>query len=420
MGYHRSRRGGAFGSVMAGAAAAIGARIGAGIAKKRVSRNAVVKAHNKSVAARNASVAAVNSRKRQRTEGAKRKTIYDKNQYRQLSTYNAQRGVKLTQFQKMSNLVKASISYSKYIYRSYGYDNAGGASDTGGRLNPCGLEKPGASTLIYYPVYVYNLTAQPQAVKGTLRNPVMGFRLFSDTASVGNVQWYGSVQSLNNAGANLGASYFQPYVTPGNTATGAGQIFPKCILDYVNIKYTLRGPRARPTKFVVEVIQPYKWFGSMPDGQSYNAGDQGVWQEEANRLTANLCQNVPAGHKKPWRVLYSRVYDIQPTSSSEIDVGGHDVHQKYFWRCNRLLKYDSEFGLSDKPDPDSDYSNLNIGTQEYGRTVDTIPEEGAAIYLMIKAYCPTASGGFDAYVHPSFDLSIEKKVTSLNPMTALV
>ncbi len=347
----------------------------------------------------------------------RRKIWRDPNQYRQLETLASKYGRKISSARFVQRLVKSSYDYAKFVLRAYVREDGagiggGGSGDTGGRYYPCGYERVSAS-LNRYPIYVFNITTLPQFIQGTYQNNTCGYRLRSDpTVSTNATIGWDAVNSMNLAGSNLGNCYWQPYSADTQAQVGqstAGS-FPKGLMEYVNLKYTMRGSRVRPTRFIVQVVQPYKWFTALPDETGYDTTQNPVWVSMANRLCANLCQNVPQDVRKPWKVLYSRVYEMQPTSSSETDVGGHDVHQRHFMKCNRILNYRSEGNVN--PD-NGEFGDLNIGTMMDGRRLSSIPSIGTRMYLIVQAYSPNASAAFSADVHPSFDLSIEKKVSNL-------
>lgn len=349
------------------------------------------------------------------------RTYRDRNQYQQLDTLVSRRGRKISSAKFIQKLVKASYDYTKYILRGYALDTAAGSGDTGARFYPLGLEKPAASTLSYYPLYLVNLTTIPQYVRGSFNNQQAIWRMFSDTADPSQVKWYNS-PALNNAGSQVGGTWF-PYVS--STSAGQGQTWPKGLLEYLSIRATFRGPQKKPTRVVMEVIQPFKWFTNLPDqlGGAASASaanrSQIVWQAEANRLCANMCQNLPGSTKRPWKVLKSFTFELQPTSTTETDVGGHDVHQRWFWKCNRGLNYGAEGATLTFPDSTGNYSDLDLGSDELGKRIAFTPALGSQIYLLIKAYCPVpyVGSGADPTVHPSFDLYVEKKMShcSINP-----
>lgn len=178
------------------------------------------------------------------------RTYRDRNQYQQLDTLVSKHGRKISSVRFLQKLVKASYDYTKYILRGYALDGNSGAGDTGGRYYPLGLEKPGASTLIYYPLYLVNLTTIPQFVRGSFNNQQAIWRMFSDTANPAQVQWYNS-PALNNAGSVVGGTWF-PYVS--SASASVGQCWPKGLLEYLSIRATFRGPQKKPTRVVMEVI----------------------------------------------------------------------------------------------------------------------------------------------------------------------
>lgn len=354
---------------------------------------------------------------RQYVDTKRRRTWRDPNQYRQLETLVSRHGRKMSSARFIQRLVTSSYDYAKFIFRGYLREDGpglggGGTGDTGGRYYPCGYQRVSAS-VNRYPVYMFNITTLPQFISGAYQNVTCGYRLQSDptVSTNGSVSWQ-ICDSMNNAGSNLGQSFWQTYsgepqAVLGTTTAGS---FPKALMEYVNLKFTLRGARARPTRFIVQIIQPYKWFTALPDETGYDQTQNAVWMSMANRLCANMCQNVPSDVRKPWRVLFNRVYEVQPTSTTELDVGGHDIHQRHFWKCNRSLNYRSEGGYA--PD-NGEFGDLNIGDMMNGKRMSCLPAIGTRLYVLVQAYNPNSSVAFNADVHPSFDLSMEKKVSNL-------
>lgn len=349
----------------------------------------------------------------------KRRRIYrDNNQYRQLETLTARKGRKNSSAVFMRKLIRSSYDYTKYLFRGYVYESGagiggGGAGDTGGRFYNIGLERPDANNT-FYPVYLFNLTTIPQNVVGSgLINNGCAYRLRNNpsNSSISSINWF-PVSSIDNSGASTGSPGFWQTFASTSASGSVGQAYPKCLMEYLNIKYTMRGPRARPTRFVVQVIQPYQWFQALPDNNSgYDTEQNTVWQSIANRNAANMCQNLPSTTRAPWRTLYTRVYEIQPTSSTETDVGGHDVHQRYFWKCNRPLNYMDQGSLSNYDT--GDYADMNLGNAQGGKKLSCNAALGSQIYLLVQAYAPNGATAYSADIHPSFDLSVEKKVSCL-------
>lgn len=349
-----------------------------------------------------------------------RRSYRDQNQYTQLETLVSKRGRKTSAQQFMQSLVKGAYNFSKFQLRGYALDYDGG-SGVGGRFYGLGLENPGANSQLQ-PLYLVNLTTLPQRFNGNYINNTCMWRLQTNPSTgAGNsvVSWT-TVSSLNEAGSTISPAYFGCYFSNTNNTTG--QSFPKCLMEYINLRYTIRGPTNRPTRVVVQMIQPMKWFTALPTpsgaGTSstlgYNLNQNTVWLREATPLGANMCQKMSTSFRRPWKVLYNKVYELQPTSTTETDVSGHDVHQRHFWKCNRILNYQDMGGTSNAT---GQMNDLQTGDNE-SVGISCEPAIGSQVWLLIKAYSPNPAAAFDAAIHPSFDLCVEKKISTLGQMSA--
>lgn len=340
----------------------------------------------------------------------KPKNYEDVNQYRQRETVVDRKIQRLSRYQFNNRLLSGSYSFTKYLYRAYRLEDAGGAQVTG-LYNSIGQENPGGAGNLFLPVYAYNLSVRPQQINGILQSAPVAWRMYTPSVTSSSVAW-NQQPGLLNSGVTDPSATFQAYNTY-TSATGDAR-YPTCrksMLEYVNLKYTLCGPRTRWTRFTVQIVQPEAWFTSMPGGQDSGPTYNHVWRELVDRLTVNQCQSIPKTNaRKPWKVLMTKTYTIQPTSISENDAGGHEVHQKYFWKCNRVLDYswsqaDATGGLAD----------LDIGTQDRGQSVDSTCKNEQSLWLLIYAHAPTRDNvetpgtGIDTAKTPSFDISIETK-----------
>lgn len=344
----------------------------------------------------------------------RRKTYKDPNQYRQMEVLTAKWGKRARQGTFLNKLVQSSYNYVKYICRAYNIDNNGGTLD-GGLRQPLGLEQ-GATNVL--PVFVINLTSIPQGNNpgGASGRYQQNCWRLTQAPSSGVIGWQ-NIQTMNLAGSygNFG------WVASKAEGTAAAANLPtvrRALMEWLNIRFRIRGPTSRPTRVTAMIVQPYAWFRGLPEEYALTNGSivneqHTPWIQMAGRNTYNIVQNIPSGASKaPWKVLRSQVFEIQPTSSTENDANGHDVVQKWFWKCNKMAGYDYQ-GYGNPDDPDATNANLGDGTTPYSNTVNDV-ELGKRVYLIFQAYAPNASATFDPSLHPSIEWSIEKKLSSLN------
>lgn len=356
------------------------------------------------------------ARKRMNSYGsgpsAKRQRTYkDPNQYRQMEVLSRSMGRKDRSATFMRKLVRSSYNYTKYVLRAYNQDGDGGTTGEGLR-QPLGLESVGSVN--YLPVLIFDLTEIPQGTASSSRFQHASWRLTQDSAT--GVVGFQALGSMDSSGAFSGTGW-QEYVNMGsNAGVGSTSATRRAIMEYVNMRFRIRGPTQRPTRVTVQLVQPYAWFLGNPSEFLLTAGSQvrehyQQWINLAARNTANPIQNIPSSIKRPWRVLRSMAYDIQPTSTTEGDVNGHDVVQKWFWRCNRGVNYDWQGYVNQD---NSDATDLNIGDATTPDTnVTNWLQLGKRVFLVVSAYAPNRKATFDATVHPSFEYSFEKKLSSL-------
>jgi len=344
-------------------------------------------------------------------QSKRQRTYRDPNQYRQMETLVAKYGRKDRRSTYISKLINSSYNYTKYVLRAYNLDNNGGSIDGGLRQN-LGFEQPGDTAFL--PILVFNLTTIPQGTASTARFQHASWRMTQNTVS-GQVGFQ-ALGTMINDGTFSGLGW-QEYVNNGtNSNAGNTSITRRALMEYVNMRFRIRGPTARATRVTVQIVQPYAWFLGNPEELPLTNGaitreHYQPWINLAARNTASPVQNIPTSSRNPWRVLRAKTYDIQPTSSTETDANGHDVVQKWFWRCNRVMRYDSHGWVNTD---DSNATNLNIGDATTPDTnLNNYAGLGSRVYLIVSAYAPNESDSFDPSIHPSFEYSFEKKLSTL-------
>ena len=346
------------------------------------------------------------------SQPSKRMRIYrDPNQYRQLETVMYKHGRKDKRATFMSKLVTSSYNFTKYLFRSYNRDGDGGAAD-GGLRQPLGQER--VTDDVFMPVLIFDLTELPQATASSARSAAAGWRLRQNV--VNGVVGFQELSGLAGDGSSPGNGFIE-YVNQGSSGNvGNTSSTRRALMEWVNIRFRIRGPTQRATRVTVQLVQPYAWFTGMPQEFQLTSGAVAneihqEWINIAARNTASPVQSIPSAIKRPWKVLRTKTYELQPTSTTESDATGHDIVQKWFWRCNKGLAYDHAgwFNLDN-----SDATDLNLGD---GTTPDTAVKNylalGKRVYLIVQAYAPNVSASFNAAIHPSFEWYFEKKLSSL-------
>lgn len=339
------------------------------------------------------------------------RTYRDPNQYRQLETVVYKHGKKDRRATFMSKLVTSSYNFTKYLFRSYNRDGDGGSGD-GGLRQPLGFEQVGDDAFL--PILVFDMTEVPQATASSARSAPAGWRLRQNV--VNGVVGFQELNGLAGDGSSPAAGFIE-YVNQGTTGNvGNTSSTRRALLEWVNMRFRIRGPIQRATRVTVQLVQPYAWFTGMPQeflltgGAIANEIHQ-EWINMAARNTASPVQSIPSALKRPWKVLRSKVYEIQPTSTTESDATGHDIVQKWFWRCNRPIAYDHSGWFNAD---NSNATDLNLGD---GTTPDTSVKNylalGKRVYLIVSAYSPNSAASFQASIHPSFEWYFEKKMSSL-------
>lgn len=339
------------------------------------------------------------------------KPYRDPNQYRQMETLVSRYGRRDRRSTYISKLIRSSYNYTKYVHRLYSSDNNGGTVD-GGLRQPLGFEQVG--NVAYMPILIFDMTEIPQATASSARTEPAAWRLTQNVTS--GVVGFQVLNGLDNSGATPAAGFVEQ-VNMGSTAgVGSTSGTRRALMEYVNIRFRIRGPIQRATRVVVQLVQPYAWFLGCPQEFQLTSGaitneNYQEWINMAARNTASPIQSIPSTIKRPWRVLRAKTYEIQPTSTTESDANGHDVVQKWFWRCNRVVQYDYQ-GYINTDNPNA--TDLNIGDA-------TTPEActrnytalGKRVFLVVSAYSPNSDAAFNPLIHPSFEWYFEKKLSSL-------
>lgn len=346
----------------------------------------------------------------------------DPNQYIQKTWLSSGKGRKLSKSGFMTGMIKAAYSYQKYMHRAFGLDSEPGVS---GLFYPCGLELN--TEFRSLPMYIFDLTTMSQIQGATTVSAHLAWRMVQDAVS-GNMGMF-PVGNIDLSGNFNSTSIYRPYISQGATVNQQ-----KHMLEWIKVKLNLQGPTQKATKFTVSVIKPTPQFLAVQNRiqqaltpatpfQWTNA-DQNVWNVRANKLCVNSIASIPpiTDQKKYFDVVMQKQYDIQPTSTTEGDPAGHTVTQELFLRVNKVLDfmYSGEQGsatstlngITDNGNV-ADLTILRPNAGIGGETTNVYPKPGTQLFLLVEAFCAQQEPLFNAQLHPSFDISIEKKISSL-------
>jgi len=341
----------------------------------------------------------------------------DPNSYRQMETLSAKWGRRSTQKTFLNRLVKSSYNYVKYVMRCYNPDGNGVAD--GALRQTLGFESVGTQN--YYPILCFDLSSVPQGYNGTQLTTPAAWRL-QQNVSTGQMIWQLLGGQLNDD-TTISNNSWQCYKAEGLSLAGNIPSVRRGLMEYLSMRFRIRGPTNRPTRVVVQIVQPYAYFQGMPQEYSLSSGavndeHMQVWINMAARNTRSPVQNIPSTTtRSPWKVIRTQTFELQPTSTTETDTTGHDVVQKWFWKCNKFMSYDYR-GFSNTDNFIASDSVIGDATSTRNNTVNSAAP-GKRYYMIIQAYCPNASNTLDPTIHPSMEYMFEKKIASLNGISTL-
>lgn len=368
---------------------------------RRVRKKALHQRPQKSGPLMQALTAASRKRRRVGTSATSGRTVSydDQNQYRQREYRSFVKGRRLTPAAFYRKLIPCGRESEKYEYRNYTLDsvNPNNLRQGLGQENPPGQR--------FLPMYVFHLTGRPQINK----DAPCCFRAFYSTAgpSANILDW-----TPTNGMDFTGAFVNNNWNLMADSVNGGTLALTKGLLEYVDIRMTLQGPRNQFTRILAQLIQitdsavdPIEFYNTstVTPGVSSETHDK-FWRQEVAPYTANQCQRYARVRIPGYKVLGSKSFQFQPTSSTENDASGHECHLKWFWRCNRAVDFRRTIGqtLAD------DLATTNLGDQR-DLQCDSAPRPNQRVYLLLRAYAPFAAGGFDNTLHPSFECSIVNK-----------
>lgn len=325
--------------------------------------------------------------------------------YNQQQYHTAVKGRRISSQALVQRTVMAGAQREIFQWRNYAVDSTASPNLSLTLSHTVGV------TERQFPLYLFDLTGRIQNIAGSPLSPTVCLRPYCDVtgAADGKVKW--AVQNtLDSTGGG-----FSPYLqrTEGTTiSSSASQT--KSFLEWVDMRFNIMGPTARPTKVTLTLVKLMddEYDPWITDGTSATSGSthQVFWQSVLAPLTVNNIHNYTRPARPGFKVLANKTFEFQPISSTESDTRGHIQTLKWFWRANRMLNYAN--GGVEVTD-DASYSSRFIPNASGGRQSQCLADSSQRIFLMVRAYCPNTGATFDRTVHPSFEANLRMKHTTM-------
>lgn len=217
------------------------------------------------------------------------------------------------------------------------------------------------------PMYLWELNQYP----GQTTVPACWIPTFTNSGLVWNTQ----LGKQNDGSTDV--AYWQ--YGKADSAPGG----PRFIMRYVNAKLDLWGAKAQPTIFKIKLMQ-FKDDDLCPFAGATTAANSEFWREFFNPLLFNpSATNPDIFNKLPFRVLWSKEVQIDPTSSTETDADPHCKSLNLWFNTNRRCNFAWKRTVGTVP------TLADVGTAKWDSFVPTEinaqVDPRARLYLMV--YC---------------------------------
>ena len=322
-------------------------------------------------------MAAYRGRSRTNTTRSRSRPIKDKNGYTQWDSHRFSKTFGRVTQRKLNRLNMQKLVYS---WRTLGNLAAGKgnlfmSNWYNGTADFCGM-----------PCYAFELNSCINNVNGQIspHSPMMVLTRNTDTPG-SNYEWV--AQSGYSFTANLNAAWQLERSAHGSTTTMS---YPNAcsILKWLDVRMDCFGCTANPTKFVIELCQFDDLVIPSYDKGSGDAQYTAFWDQQMRPFiyNPNMSDTGYGGmNRKLKKVLASKTVEINPTSSTENDADPHIESVKFFWKMNRICRYDwkDERLLTENPTMVSIVGN-GAGIVAQGDNQNQVHPK-ARLFLLIRA-----------------------------------
>lgn len=249
------------------------------------------------------------------------------------------------------------------------------------------------------PCYAVNLTSGPQYSYSA--QPMLQYSM--DTAT-DKYQWVPTAGQDPNGGASFG------WNTEDNNTAGSSVLGSRTLLKWISVKMNCYGCVAKPTKWLIQVIQlkddeldPWR-FNAEPalTGGAEHAAV--FWQNMIKKYTFNPIATVGREHARHYKVLKSVSFIQDPQLTIDADQAPKCKEVNLFAKQNQMCKWDQIktklATIADVIDT-ADYTAENVAGQVNGY-LDTKYSK----ILLIRALNAGIDDATSTLATPSFDLNI--------------
>lgn len=275
-------------------------------------------------------------------------------------------------------LLDQNKSTTIYSYRNY--SPFGGVNGPLGLLNVSTTPTTGVLTA---PMHLWDLTAAPNVVNGTVTLPVIQWVPTWGTPAAGASFIWQNSQNFTVENSDQAATITSQYPNGSDT------------LNWIQAKMLFYCPTTLPCRYQIDVVQ-FKDTRLVPDSVTgTNQFASAFYQAMLKRFMYSPLETGNSRYQKYLKVLHTQTFILNPKESTEaVNTIFREVN--IFMRLNRRCTYDW-----------SDQNNMAL-TGAGGQTntdvaVKTTVHPRARIFLMIRAQSPNASA-FLSTIHPSYDI----------------
>lgn len=321
--------------------------------------------------------------------------IPDVSTYQQQQHYKRVSGKKVSKMEIVKKAVLAGAERQLFQWRYY--SNPGATSFT----YSLSQFQQGTGDR-YLPLYVYDLSGRIQKAGANLFAPTVCKRAYCNSigADDGKIKW-ADQSGLDAIGA------LSPYLQQAEgSQLSLSKSYERSMLEWLDMRFNIMAPTARPTTVTLRIVQllddeydPWIFDGT-------NTTHQVFWQARVAALTGNNIHVYNTPNRKGWKVVATKTFELQPTSTTENDTRGHIKTLKWFYRVNKVFNYcTGGVPVTD----DAEFSSTTLpANAPAGQNTGCYATTAARLFLVVSANAELDVASNPAK-HASFEANLRMK-----------
>lgn len=190
--------------------------------------------------------------------------------------------------------------------------------------------------------------------------------------------------------------------------------------EYTHLKMNLWGAKAKPVKYVIDVMQPLSdevnpWH--LPVASALGTAAAQAWEEMVKQFTFNPIARIDHNIRKSFRIVKSMTVTFDPVLTVEADSDPHVKTIEWFIRRNKIVHYD-KVSVNEVGDYQV-FNGAELKTAVAPETNQSMsggdkPRDKEMLFVCVRATDFMPAAAFTNDRHASFDLDFRSKFTSLN------